>query len=496
MDTGAPTPYALLAAGSAPQRAPVPLLAAMTRHLENQALLLDEQTVLLANFQGPETMTPLTRRRYETLAAATALTAVTGVGMPGEPAPGVHGTALEADDPLADEWVVTVVSPHFAAALAARDVLGDASSAGAAHPSGGPGAAVGRRLEHVLTYDRPRVLEAAALLLDRARPQTARPMKRARPDPGPAPQTVPRVSAQELPHLVLRAVSTAGQGIVIADARSPDLPVVYVNEAFQRITGYPEEEVLGRNCRFLQGPATDPSQVQPISRRLLAGRDVHAVLLNHRRDGSAFWNEIRISAVRDIQGAITHYIGTQLDVTGRIDREQRTLYLAYHDELTGLPNRVQVLEHLELELRRARRSGGSVAVVLLDLDGFKGINDRLGHSAGDSALTCVAQRLRSAVRSGDLLGRFGGDEFLVVLGGLPPAGAATSGPGDGPPVDEAVARVREHLHAALDAPTELAGVQVRLRASSGAAVFPRDAAGSAELIALADAAMYRVKGRT
>ncbi|WP_171058148.1 diguanylate cyclase domain-containing protein [Modestobacter altitudinis] len=489
--TGPRTPYDLLTASTPAQRATVPLVASMTRQLERQALLLDDQTVVLANFQNAEAMTPATRRRYESLASLSALTAVTGAGMPDEPAPGVHGTALDSDDPLTEQWVATVVGPHFAAALVARDAAaGDGDALG--RPLG-PGTRPERRLDYVLTYDRQRVLDVAGMLLEKVRA-----MPRAVPRPSPAASSVPTHRAEAvpqdvLPDLLLRAIATASNGIVIADASLPGLPLVYVNTAFLRLTGYSADEVLGRNCRFLQGSGTDPTQVQPISRRLLAGRDVHTVLLNYRRDGSAFWNEVHISPVTDAGGNITHYIGNQLDVTSRVEREQRTTYLAHHDELTALPNRAHILDHLRLELRRARRSGGSVAVLMLDLDEFKGINDRFGHAAGDRALSWAAHRLRSAVRAGDLLGRLGGDEFLLVLAGLPPTGGSPDDPGRGTSVDDTLRRVQEHLHAALDGPLALADTTVRLSASSGAALFPRDAADVAELIAHADAAMYRHK---
>ncbi len=504
------TPFGLLSAGTPPQRATVPLVASMTRQLERQALLLDEQTVVLANVQNLESMTPRTRRRYESLAAVSALTAVTGVGMPLRPVPGVLGTSLAPGDPLADEWVVTVVGPHFAAALAARDV-----AAGDGAPAAGNGpAGPARRLDYVLTYDRQRVLDAAGLLLDRVRPSpaptepagatvatTARDTARDSvqdsvpdtvPDRGPgAARRTAAVPTADLAHLLHRAIATASSGIVIADALLPDLPVVYANAAFLQLTGYAEDEVLGRNCRFLQGPGTDPSQIQPLRRRMLAGRDVHTVVLNYRRDGSSFWNDVRISPVVDTGGEITHYIGSQLDVTDRVDRERRATYLAHHDPLTGLPNRAYVLEHLHLELRRARRGGTGVAAVMLDLNGFKAINDRLGHAAGDSALIWAARRLRSAVRSGDLLGRLGGDEFLVVLAGLPSPTAPEDGAGPaGSSADETVRRVQQHLHGALAAPLELSGTTVRLSASSGAALYPRDAEDPAALIARADAAMY------
>jgi diguanylate cyclase (GGDEF)-like protein len=197
--------------------------------------------------------------------------------------------------------------------------------------------------------------------------------------------------------------------------------------------------------------------------------------------------------VRNEAGDVTHYIGNQVDVTGRVNRERRTTYLAYHDELTALPNRTHVLEHLQLELQRARRSGMSLATVMVDLNGFKAINDRFGHSAGDAVLTGAAQRLRSALRSGDLLGRFGGDEFLVVLAGLPPTEAAPTPADDSSAAEKTVDRVRQHLQSALDAPVELPGATVRLSASFGWALFPRDATNPTDLIARADAAMYRDK---
>ncbi len=490
------TPFETLRATTTAQRAGVPLLAAVTRQLERQAMLLDEGTVVLANFQHAQMMSGQTRRRYESLAAVTALTAVTGGGMPDEPAPGVHGTALAADDPLAREWVVIVISPHFTAALAARDAADDGGPAGGSAP--GQAGVVTRRLDYILTADRGRVLRAAGLLLEKVRARPPRMPSRPRSSGDSTPRAMAGVFGPDLPDLLLRAIATASNGIVIADARQPDLPLVYANAAFTRITGYPLEEVLGRNCRFLQGRDTDPNQVQPIRRRLLAGRDVHTVLLNYRRDGTPFWNEIHLSAVRDDIGDITHYIGNQLDVTARVDRERRTSYLAYHDELTGLPNRAYVLDHLQLELRRAERSGMSVAAVLMDLDGFKAINDRFSHAAGDVALTWAAQRLRSAVRAGDLVGRFGGDEFLVVLAGLPPApelrtAVASATTDDPSPAERIVGQVRWHLHAALDAPFEYAGSVIDLSASSGAAISPRDGSAPAALVASADVAMYRDK---
>ncbi|OMQ15726.1 hypothetical protein A7K94_0207505 [Modestobacter sp. VKM Ac-2676] len=387
-------------------------------------------------------------------------------------------------------WSARTSLPRWPPGRSPSTAGGDRGAPGAWDPGD-------RRLDYVLTYDRPRVLEAAGLLLSRTRPRTPAPAPAAVPEHRPA-AGVRRIADDDLPDLMLRAVAVASNGIVIADARLPDHPLVYANAAFLRMTGYTEAEVLGRNCRFLQGPDTDTSQVQPIRRRMLAGRDVHAVLLNYRRDGTSFWNEVHISALWH-GDEITHYIGSQLDVTARVDRERRTMHLAHHDELTGLPNRSHLLEHLDLELRRAQRSGTSVAAVLIDLNGFKAINDRFGHAVGDAALVGAASRLRGAIRAGDLLGRLGGDEFLVVLAGLPPTTGVPPGTpgtaGGAISAEETVRRVQEHLRTALGQPLELAGATLRLSGSSGAAFFPRDAHDPATLIARADAVMYLGKPR-
>ncbi|WP_432519335.1 diguanylate cyclase domain-containing protein [Kineococcus sp. SYSU DK006] len=475
------------------------LLAPLTRQVERQAMLMDETAVVLASFQHADLLTPATSRRYEAMAAVTALTAVLGPGMGPAPVRGVHGTPLAADDPMSEEWAVAVVSPHFAAALAGRDVTGPPPRGEQAEPAREPSGAAGadRRMEYVLSYDRDQVIAAASLLMSRVQapaprdgadgsPPAPRPRAGgrargtgARPPAGPA---LAGVDPEHLPALLTRAIATASNGIVIADATAPDMPLVYVNAAFEQLTGYSADECLGRNCRFLQGPGTDRTQVRVIARRLLTGRTARAVLLNHRRDGSAFWNEVTISPVHDAEGRLTHFIGNQADVSDRVERERRTAHLAYHDDLTGLPNRAHVLEHLERELRRAERSGAAVAVVLVDLDGFKAVNDRFGHSTGDRALVQAARRLQSVVRAGDLLARLAGDEFLLVLTGLP---ADTGG------AERAVREVVQHLQAALRDPVQTPGGALQLRASTGHALVPRDGTDAATLLDVADARMYR-----
>ncbi len=463
------TPFEVLSGDTDPRRIAAPLLAAMTRHVEHQAMLLDGPAVVLSSFQHVRHFTRATRLRYEGIAARAALTAVLGQDMPDEPAPGVHGSSFEATDPLVHEWVLTVVSPHFSAAIAAQE-LPERTSDGE------------RRFSYVLTYNRERVVAAAALLLERVRPLGAAlsgPSSAAPDSSTPASEML--AGTPDLPDLLLRAISTASNGITISDASDPALPLVYANRTFSRLTQYRPEEVLGRNCRFLQGPATDRTQVRSIARRLAAGREVHTVLLNYRKDGSFFWNEVDITPLLDSSGRVTHFVGNQADVTERVQRQEHSSYLTYHNDLTGLANRAHLLDRLPLELHRADQGGAGVALLVVDLDGFKDINHTLGHRAGDEALAEAASRLRSVARPGDLVARIGGDEFVMLM-----VGARDT-------VPQAAAAVLEDLHAALSEPMLLHGQEVRVGASIGVATYPADGATASELLDRADAAMSRPK---
>jgi diguanylate cyclase (GGDEF)-like protein/PAS domain S-box-containing protein len=223
----------------------------------------------------------------------------------------------------------------------------------------------------------------------------------------------------ELDALLRRAVAASKTGITVADARLPDAPLIYANDAFSALSGYPVESVLGRNCRFLQGEGTDRAVVARLAADLAAGRPTRARLLNERPDGSTWWNELEISPVTDDTGTLTHLIGIQTDVTALVAAEAQVAYLAAHDRLTGLANRARLHEFLDAELAQAERSGAAVTVCFLDLDGFKAINDRHGHLVGDGVLAAVGARLSVLVREGELLARAGGDEFVLVQVGAP-----------------------------------------------------------------------------
>ena len=177
------------------------------------------------------------------------------------------------------------------------------------------------------------------------------------------------------------------------------------------------------------------------------------------------------------------------DITERKLREEQVTFMAYHDKLTGLPNRAMFEQHLELVLVRARHDANAAGLLYLDVDRFKTVNDSLGHEAGDDMLREVAVRLRGAARSGDLVVRLGGDEFVLVLGDLPAEAAATI-----------AAAVAERVQGAFVQPFALSGVELATTVSVGVALFPADAGDAKSLVTAADVGMYASKragrGRT
>lgn len=189
---------------------------------------------------------------------------------------------------------------------------------------------------------------------------------------------------------------------------------------------------------------------------------------------------LAISAVRDSGGEVSHYVALISDITSQKENEQRLRRLAHFDTLTGLPNRTLLADRLEQALGRARRSGKPVAVALIDLDGFKEVNDRLGHDAGDALLVTVARRMKDCLRTQDTIARMGGDEFIAVIGELDD--------------HDEVRRPLERLLAVLAEPIELEQGTVRVAGSIGVTFYPQ--AGpieSEQLIRQADQAMYAVK---
>jgi diguanylate cyclase (GGDEF)-like protein/PAS domain S-box-containing protein len=280
---------------------------------------------------------------------------------------------------------------------------------------------------------------------------------------------------------------------------APDQPLVFVNAAFERLSGRRASELLGRNCRVLQGSDTDREVLRRMRTAIEAGQECRETILNYRGpDREPWWNEIYLSPVRDASGRVVQYLGVQHDVTARVSAERalaresdlartyltRIEQLAYTDALTGLMNRRRFEERLESELLEARVRESALAVLFLDLDGFKSVNDSHGHAVGDELLVEVTRRLQRRLRGSDLLARFGGDEFVVALTGLDPAAAAVE-----------ARSVASQLTTAVDRPFSLAGCPspARISVSVGISVWPHDADDIGSLLHLADLRMFEGK---
>ncbi|HEY9875812.1 MAG TPA: EAL domain-containing protein, partial [Candidatus Obscuribacterales bacterium] len=421
-------------------------------------------------------------------------------------------------------------------------------------------------------------------------------------------------------HLLERAVAASSNGIVISDAQQPDNPLIYVNPAFEQISGYSQNEIIGRNCRFLQGTDSKQPQLEKLRSAIQEGRECYVVLRNYRKDGSCFWNELYISPVRDKQGQLTHFIGIQTDITERKQAEERyalsvqgandglwdwnlttnqvyfsprwksilgyeendishhpdewfnrvhsedktrveaelTAHLegltphweseyrlqhqdgsyrwilsrglavrdeagkayrmagsqtditarkvaeqelihdAFHDALTGLPNRALFMDRLGQAMRavsaryaiRAERGSAAIAhdkkhpnyqfaVLFLDIDRFKVVNDSLGHLSGDRLLQSIATRLQASLRLSDTLARLGADEFAILLEEIGDADDAT--------------RIASEIHKELTLPFFVDGHEVFTTASIGIALGSSDYQWAGDMLRDASIAMYRAK---
>jgi diguanylate cyclase (GGDEF)-like protein/PAS domain S-box-containing protein len=262
--------------------------------------------------------------------------------------------------------------------------------------------------------------------------------------------------------------------------------ILMVNRAGNDLLGYEEGELIGRNVFDVLTPEGQREGAEANLRHAFESDeenpdDVEFGL--RTKDGRVRMVLWRGRVLRDDEGAPTALLSSGIDVTERREAEQQIAYLAYHDSLTGLPNRALLAEHLELALARARRTATAVALLYLDLDDFKLVNDSLGHAAGDQLLCQIAMRLQDRRRETDLLARQSGDEFLLLLSDVP-----------GDPV--ATARVAaEGILEALSRPFSISGTDFHIGASIGVGVFPRDANDAEELLRHADAAMYQAKAR-
>ncbi len=286
------------------------------------------------------------------------------------------------------------------------------------------------------------------------------------------------------------ALNAVSQGVIVIDL---DSRVLYVNEAFEHITGRDKTASLGQDCCFLQGPLTEPKMLEAIRASLIENTEFSGEMLNYRKDGSSFWSEVTVSPVHDRLGNTTHHVATFTDVSSRKAMEQQVRQLAFYDALTQLPNRRLFDDRLSQAMASSKRSGGYGALMFLDLDNFKPLNDHYGHVVGDLLLAEVAQRLKHSVREIDTVARFGGDEFVVMLVDLSP---------DKEQAQAEAQAVAEKLRIKLAEPYVLAinrhggpddSIVHRCTASIGVALFINNGPSQDDIVKWADSAMYQAK---
>ncbi|MDC8774452.1 putative bifunctional diguanylate cyclase/phosphodiesterase [Roseateles albus] len=268
----------------------------------------------------------------------------------------------------------------------------------------------------------------------------------------------------------------AREAIMITDAQAC---VTAVNPAFTAITGYTAAEVMGLNPHFQNSGRHEAVFFSRMWQSLAERGHWQGEIWNRRKNGELFPSWQTISAVKNSAGQVENYVSLFSDIHSLKNAEERLHHLAHHDALTGLPNRLLFANDLERSIERAKRSGKSIALLFLDLDHFKLINDTMGHAVGDKLLHEIAHRLRNSVRAQDGVARLGGDEFTVSLEDV---GGADD-----------VATMAHKIIAALSEPMQLEGNQVTISPSIGIAFYPADGANTEDLTRAADAAMYRAK---
>lgn len=289
-----------------------------------------------------------------------------------------------------------------------------------------------------------------------------------------------RQSAEEKQCLYAKAFENSGEAILISDCNNR---IVAVNQALEMDTGYTKEELIGKDPGFLSARKTRPETYQ-LMWAALQDRESgfwQGELWDLRKDGSIYPKWAAITAIYDAKGVLTNYIASYTDISERKAAEARIAHLAHHDALTGLFNRYSLENRLAQSLLAARRENRKIAVIFIDLDRFKVINDTLGHHAGDLLLIEVANRLRACVRESDIVARLGGDEFVVALTSL-----ASN-------ID--AAHVAKKIITALEVPCEIEGKPLHTTPSVGISLFPENGEEVEDLMKNADTAMYHAKDK-
>lgn len=254
-----------------------------------------------------------------------------------------------------------------------------------------------------------------------------------------------------------------------------------VNGTFSEVTGYGWKDVMGKNPRLLQSGRHEKKFYRDLWASLLNDGYWAGEIWNRRKNGEIYPEWLTITAIKDSRGCLTHYLGVFKDITSQKLWEERLTYMAYHDALTELPNRFLLHDRLKQALALARRRKYFVALLSLDLDGFKLVNDSCGHTFGDALLKSVAERLTGSVREGDTVARTGGDEFVIILAFVER--------------EQDTRKIAENILTDLALPFKISGQTLRITGSIGISIYPADGSTVHDLMKHSDAALYRAKAK-
>ena len=277
-------------------------------------------------------------------------------------------------------------------------------------------------------------------------------------------------------HILSSALEQTADMVLISNV---DGVIEYVNPAFETTTGFSREDAIGNKPNILHSGKLEPQFYQRLWETILRGEVFSEVFINTRKDGSTYYEEKTITPIRNQRGEITHFISTGKDISERMRVQERLHYMAHHDALTKLPNRTLFMDRLRQAMARARWHKRLIAVMFLDLDRFKNINDSLGHHIGDQLLMQLTQRLSSGVRAGDTIARFGGDEFAVLL--------------DDIASEKDISQLAKKVLDTMVPSFVIQGREFFMTASIGVSIFPNDGEDPETLLRNADVAMYRAK---
>lgn len=282
--------------------------------------------------------------------------------------------------------------------------------------------------------------------------------------------------AEERMRTLSSALEQTADLVMIADNTGV---ITYVNAAFEKTTGYSSSEAIGKAANLLRSGKQSSDFYKRLWETICAGNSFSDVFINRRKDGELYYEEKTITPLIIADGTITHFVATGKDISDRMQTQERLRFMAHHDALTELPNRTLFLDRLKQSIARARWHERKVAVMFMDLDRFKIINDTLGHNVGDQLLVHLTQRLAASVRTGDTVARFGGDEFAILL--------------DDIASEQDIAHIAKKMLTAMAPVFQIEKRELFVTASIGVSIFPNDGEDSEVLLRNADVAMYRAK---